>query len=809
MIPVVWGSVKAAPRSVEVQAVVETREIEIPVVLPSGTECLQCVERLRAALANVAGIYGVQVDIEHSLLRVDFDPEELSMERLQQTAASIGVSLGQRYSHENLPLEGMDCPDCAATLERAVGRLPGVIGVSVNFPASTMHVEYEEPRVTREQVVRTIEVTGYRVTPLAAAPRRRWWQERKRELHMLVAGVLLLTGVALSLAVPSRTPSIVAFALAIVVGGRWVVRGALAALRVGTVDMNVLMTLAVIGAAAIGSWGEAALVVFLFAVGNVLEDQAMDRTRESIRSLIRLAPTHAVLLHEGREERIAVANLVPGQVVAVKPGEAVPADGVIVGGSSTVNQAPITGESTPISKRPGDPVYAGTLNELGFLEVRVTKRAGESNLARIIEMVETAQARKARSQRFMDRFAAWYTPVIVTAAVLLAAVPAVFFGRPIQQALYPALTLLLLGCPCALVISTPVTVVTGIANGARHGVLVKGGSFLEQVARMRALALDKTGTLTYGQPEVTDLVAFAGCDPQHVLSMAGALETRSGHPLAAAVTRRMQQEGVRGEPAEDFLAVPGKGARGRVAGEQVFVGSPAFLQEQGIDLGPAAETVLRLQSQGKTVILVAAGGVLLGALAVADTVREGTRETLRCLRELGVEHLVMLTGDSEQTARALAAQLGVDAYQAGLLPEDKVAAVERLRREYGTVGMVGDGVNDAPALAAANVSIAMGAAGSDTALETADVALMGDDLTRLPFLLRLGRATLSLVQMNVALAVGLKAILLVLAVPGLLTLWLAVLGDVGVSLLVIGNGLRLLTVRPIRGTRGEPCMIKP
>ena len=786
---------------------VEVKEIDIPVVLPEGAECVRCVERLRAALADVAGVHEVDVDTARSRLSIVFDPDAVPVARLEQVASAVGVSLQQRFRHEVLPLAGMDCPDCATTLERAVARLPGVVGVSVNFPASTMYVEYEEGRVTRQAVVQSVQATGYDVAerpPGLAAPS--WWQAHPRELSTALSGVLLVAAFLASRQAALPYLAIALYALAVVVGGRYVARGAVAALAVRTLDMNVLMTVAVIGAAALGDWAEAALVVFLFAVGNVLEEGAMQRTRDSIRSLIKLAPTRAMRLRDGREEPVPVGELVLGDLIAVKPGESIPADGVVAGGSSTVNQAPITGEATPVTKGPGDQVFAGTLNELGFLEVRVTKRAGDSSLARIIEMVGSAQARKARTQRFMDRFARSYTPLIIFLAGAIAILPPLALGYPFAPWLYRGLAVLLLGCPCSLVISTPVTVVSGLSSAARHGVLIKGGSFLEQVAGARAVALDKTGTLTYGRPEVTDLVALGGYDPQYVLKAAGALEVKSAHPLAMAVVRRLRQQGLRAPVAADFQAAPGKGVTGRLEGRLVRAGSPTYLEEAGVDLAPGRDLLAQLQAQGKTTILVAEDTTLIGVIGVADQVRDGVRETLACLKALGVRHLVMLTGDHRETARALAAQLGVDEYRAELLPEDKVKAVEQLREQYGGVAMVGDGINDAPALAAASVGIAMGAAGSDTALETADVALMSDDLTRLPYLLRLGRSTLAVIRQNIVLSLVLKLGLLALAFPGLLALWMAVLGDVGVSLLVIGNGLRLLAVRPVRGPQGEPCL---
>ena len=787
---------------------VEVKEIDVPVLLPEGAECVQCVERLRHALATMEGVRAAEVDTARSRLRVTYDPAELSIERLEQTARAIGVSLQERFRHENLPLEGLDCPDCATTVERAVARLPGVLGVSVNFLTSTMHIEYEERQVSHQLIVQAVRATGYQVPeeemPPAPLP---WWRRRAREAATAACGVLLAAGFLASRL--GAAPYLAAgwYALAIVVGGRTIARGAWAALAVRALDMNVLMTIAVLGAASLGDWGEGALVVFLFSVGNVLEGQALARSRESIRALISAAPAEAIVIREGREETVPVDQLEPGAVIAIKPGQAIPVDGVVSGGSSTVNQAPITGEAVPVGKGPGDPVFAGSLNELGFLEVRVTKRATDSSLARIIEMVESAQTRKARTQRLMDRFARGYTPVVIVVAAAIAVMPPLLIGAPFRDSLYRGLTILLLGCPCSLVISTPVTIVTAISSAARHGVLIKGGTFLEEVGSTRVVALDKTGTLTYGRPEVTDVITVRGCEPRYLLAVASSLESKSAHPLAAAVVRHARQAGVRAPAAADFQVHPGKGVSGRLEGRRAYVGNPAYLAELGIDLGPMLESLPALERAGKTYLLVAEEGSLIGLLAVADTVREGTKETVQCLKAYGVQYVLMLTGDSQQAARALAERLGVDDFRAQLLPEDKLAAVEALRAQYGRVVMVGDGVNDAPALAAANVGVAMGAVGSDTALETADVALMSDDLTRLPYLLRLGRTTLRVIKQNIALSLFFKLALLLLAFPGWLTLWLAVIGDVGVSLVVIGNGLRLLAVRPMVGLRGEPCLL--
>lgn len=604
----------------------------------------------------------------------------------------------------------------------------------------------------------------------------------------------------------------VLFLTAIVTGGHATFRKALSSLVRLDFNMNVLMAVAVTGAVLIGEYAEGAVVAFLFSVSEAMQAYTADRARRSIRSLMEMAPGRATVRRENLEIELPVEEIRVGDQLLVRPGERIAMDGTVSQGSSTVNQAPITGESMPATKYPGEPVFAGTINQHGALEITVTRLVQDTTLARIINMVEEAQARKAPAQAFVDRFAAVYTPVVIVLAGLITVLPPLVAGLPWEPWIYRGLTLLVVACPCALVISTPVAIVSAIGNAARHGVLVKGGSYLEALAGLKVIAFDKTGTLTAGKPAVTDVIPAPHINPEYLLGLAAGLEKLSEHPLAAAVIWEARRLGV--EPLTvdgDFEALAGQGARGRVNGSQLVVGSPALLEAEGYDLSAWTVELTNLANQGKTVILVGEAGAdgpqLLGLIAAADTPRPEAAETIKKLRETGIRHVVMLTGDHPGVARNIAASMLLDDVRAGLLPGDKVAEVHKVREAYGPVAMVGDGINDAPALAAANVGMTLGGAGTDAALETADLVLMSDDLSRLPFAVNLSRQTLRVIKQNIALALGLKLLAVALVFPGLLTLWLAILADMGASLLVTLNGMRLVGVSPDNQT-GPACTSK-
>ncbi len=709
-------------------------------------------------------------------------------------------------------LEGLDCPDCAVSLEKAVAALPDVDNVHLNFMASIMEVGARGGRDVTEAVERVARDMGHRAIPQdAQRPTQTGWREalrrQRRALTTGVGGALLLAAFLAGLLGAPAGLSAGLYALATLVSGYYAARaGWVALLKTRSVDMNVLMSLAAGGALLIGEYAEGAMVTFLFALGNLLESASMDRARHAIRALMELAPAEATRFRDGIEERVPIEELWLGDHILIRPGERLPMDGRVVEGRSAVNQAPVTGESMPVDKRVGDSVYAGTINGGGALTVEVTRLAADNTLARLIQMVQEAQAQRAPSQRFVDRFAQLYTPIVVGLAALIALVPPLLGWGGLSQWVYRGLVLLIISCPCALVISTPVTVVSAIARAARAGVLIKGGAHLEQMGAIRALAFDKTGTLTRGEPQVINSQCLAHLedpspiclDCQDLVAKAAAVESRSEHPLARAVLRHARALGVaeRYPAGQDVSATAGMGVAGTVDGHRIAVGSHAFIHRNGEPANDLCQPVELAEQEGHTILLIedqCCGQ--RGYLAVADSLRPGVAQVMAELKGAGIQRTVMLTGDNERTAQRIAAQAGVDEVRARLLPQDKVGAVEELQAQYGRLAMVGDGVNDAPAMARATVGIAMGAAGTDAALETADIALMGDDLSRLPFTIGLSRRALGVIRANIGLSLGIKGVFLALAVAGAATLWMAVFADMGVSLLVTLNGLRMLGYR--------------
>jgi Zn2+/Cd2+-exporting ATPase len=578
------------------------------------------------------------------------------------------------------------------------------------------------------------------------------------------------------------------FAASIIIGGFPLFTTGLKNLLRLDFDMKTLMTIAIIGAAIIGEWSEGAVVVILFAISEVLESYSMEKARASIRSLMEMAPKEALVIRKGKELLLKAEDIEVGDIMIVKPGQMLAMDGVIVEGSSSINQAAITGESVPVEKGVNDEVFAGTLNEEGFLKVNVTKIADDTTIAKIIHLVEEAQGEKAPSQRFVDKFAKYYTPVIIMIAILVAVIPPLFFTGDWSEWIYQGLAVLVVGCPCALVISTPVSIVTAIGNAARNGVLIKGGSFLEEAGAIKAIAFDKTGTLTKGVPAMTDFINLSG--EENLLSLVAALESKSQHPLATSIIRSASD--YQGIAVEQFTSIIGRGIKGQINGTEYRVGNTKLFDSIPDEI---LKQITFLQNQGKTVMIIGMEQEIVGLIAVADEVRESSRKVIERLHQLGIKHTIMLTGDNQATARAISRQTGVKSFEAELLPANKLAFIKNLKDEYGGVAMVGDGVNDAPALASSTVGIAMGGAGTDTALETADIALMNDDLTKLPFTIKLSRKTLQIIKQNITLSLGIKLLALLLVVPGWLTLWIAIFADMGVTILVTLNALRLLRVK--------------
>jgi Cd2+/Zn2+-exporting ATPase len=708
-------------------------------------------------------------------------------------AATATCAVCEIHAESTFRVEGLDCHEEVALIERRFKHLDGLESFTADVVAGRIRVQHDAAKLSTSAIVGAVADAGMRAWLEHEEPQDSRTVDRRRV-------VLVASGVSLGASLVASTAGLIPVAqalalLTIASGGIQPVRRAFSALKLRTFDMHVLMTVAVIGALAIGEWLEGATVVFLFALAQYLESRSMDRARRAIRALMDLTPQTASVLRSSGEQRVAAESVRVGERIRVRPGEKLPLDGRVVAGDSDVNQAPITGESLPVEKRPGDEVFAGSINGHGALEVETTRLARDTTLARIIHLVETAQVQRAPSQSFVDRFARVYTPAVIALAVVVALVPPLAGWGLWAEWFYRALVLLVIACPCALVIATPVAVVSALAGGARRGVLIKGGLYLERLAAVRAVAFDKTGTLTYGRPAVAEVIPVEGHSADDVLRLGAAVNRHSEHPVGRAIAREAEQRGVTAPPVLAFRVLPGLGAVAEVDGREVLVGSRRLMADRGVPLDGFAASLTAAQALGATPTLVARDGRPVGVIALADVPREAARDVVDLMRTAGVRHVEMLTGDGAGAAGRIGAIVGVSAVRAELLPADKVAAVRDLQRDWRTVAMVGDGINDAPALAAADVGIVMGAAGSDAALETADVALMGDELARLPYALRLGRATMRTIQVNIAIALVVKLAFLVLAVAGVTSLWLAILADTGTSLLVIANGLRLLGTR--------------
>jgi Zn2+/Cd2+-exporting ATPase len=692
-------------------------------------------------------------------------------------------------------IEGMDCHEEVAILERRLKSLSGLEALHADILGQRLNIKYDAAKLTASTIAEAVAQTGMRAwleheRPVGPAP-----SAATRRLFVVASGILTGAGMALEYAGLDHRAVVATYLLAIASGGVYSVRRAMHAARSLALDINVLMLVAVCGAMVLGQWSEGAAVVFLFALAQLLEARAMERARGAIRALMDLTPAEALVRDaaSGEFRRVAVDDIAVGDIVVVKPGEKIPLDGRVAAGESYVNQAPVTGESLPAEKRVDDEVFAGTINGRGGLDVRVTRLRGDSTLARIIHMVEQAQAQRAPSQTFVERFARVYTPAVLILALAIGFLPPLLLGAPWGAWIYRALVLLVISCPCALVISTPVSVVSALAAAARQGVLIKGGAHLERLANVRCVAFDKTGTLTKGDLRVVSVIPLNGAVSERILQLAASLERRSEHPIGTAIVARAREDGLLPLAVDHFQALPGLGAEGVVDGTKVVIGSHRLFEERGTcspDVHAGIEAAA-VAAGGQTMVVVGAEAPI-GIIAVSDRPRESARDAVRMLREHGVVHVALLTGDHAAAAGALGKAVGVDEVRAGLLPADKVRAVEELRARHGSLAMVGDGINDAPALAAADVGIAMGVAGSDAALETADVALMADELLKIPYALRLSRATVRNVRANIAFSIGLKGIFMVLAVMGVATLWMAVVADMGASLIVIANALRLL-----------------
>jgi Zn2+/Cd2+-exporting ATPase len=722
------------------------------------------------------------------------------------------VTSGPPLTTRDLRLEGvatlrflvkdMCCADEVRLVEAALTGVPGVTRLDFDLVRRRLVVVGTVTAATVQRSIKRVGLLARLEGEEVAAPT--FWERRGRLSVTVLSGVALIAGLLAEWTGLGNRISIPLLALSTVAGGWFIVPRGIRAARGHALDMNFLMTAAAIGAAAIGEWAEAASAMFLFAVAQLVESYSMDRARNAIRALMSLSPPEALVRRGGAEQVVPVAEVEIGETIVTKPGQRIALDGVVVSGRSAVDQSPITGESMPVDKEAGADVFAGSINQHGALDVCVTKLAEDTTLARIIHAVEEAQASRAPSQSFVDRFARIYTPVVVGLAILVAILPPLVGLGDFTSWLYRALTMLVIACPCALVISTPVTIVSGLAGAARGGVLIKGGAYLEAAGAVATIAFDKTGTLTRGRPVVTDVVPLGSKWREvDVLARAAAVERHSEHPLAKSIHAEALARGLDIPPSADFTAFPGRGAVATIEGMPLSVGNQRFLEERGLGAHDLATPARQFEQDGRSVTFVLEGTRVMGLIALADTLRDDARQAIAALRRDGIRRIIMLTGDNEGAARSAARQLGVDEVFALLLPKDKVRIVRELQANGTRVVFVGDGINDAPALAAADVGIAMGVAGTDVALETADVALMGDDLTRLEFVIRLSRKTLGIIKQNIVFSIAIKAVFLVLALAGWATLWMAVAADMGASLLVVANGLRALSRSAVPKERGS------
>jgi Cd2+/Zn2+-exporting ATPase len=775
----------------------KTFELEIPLLIPGLTNHQDaCLERLESALQIQRGIIRAHIERgnDPQVLCLHYNPSLISIDDVRRIARRAGAKIANRYRHEVIPVEGMDCSDCVIVLEHSLNRIEGVLDVNASYTAQKVFIEYDSKKTNRGTIEKRIKNLGYLVPQEGA---RKWYVENRVFLFSLTAGFLLLLGwsgdrffgfpYGLSLAL---------YLAAYILAGWDTAIHAWYALKARTFDTDLLMITAALGAAFLGEYAEGALLLFLFSLGHALEGRILDRARNAIRALADLAPKTAIVRRNSRHVEIPVDEVDLDDIVIIRPGTRIPVDGKILAGSSPVDQSPVTGESMPVDKTVMDNVFAGSLNGEGALEIQVTRLAKDSTLARVTQMVEQAQAGKSPSQQLTDRFMRWFVPIVLIGDLLLIIIPPLF-GVPITESFSRAMVVLVAASPCALALGTPAAIMAGVAQAARNGVLIKGGVHLENLGRLKAMAFDKTGTITQGNLQLTDIFSIDSVNETELLALAAAIETCSAHPIAKAIVKEAEARQLMLPEIREAESLTGSGMRAEFQGQSIWVGNLQTLQETGIQVPTAilAQAEL-LSSQGKTTMTISKGEKILGLIAVADTIRPDVTATINKLHALGIHQTVMLTGDNHQVAAHIASQVGVDEFQAQLMPEDKVIAIQSLVEQYQAAGMVGDGVNDAPALANATVGIALGGASTDVALETADVALMADELSKLPFAVGLGRATRVLILQNLAIALGVIIFLMVSAISGLASLGITVIIHEGSTIAVALNALRLLRYTP-------------
>ena len=699
----------------------------------------------------------------------------------------------EQILEKDYTIDGMDCADCARHLEDVVLKVKGVKSADINFITAKMRVASDEILVSDQLISKAVKKAGYKVKSDQSGIKSSVQDFLPNsQLSVILSGLFILTGALLLAFTSSELLAVISVIIGIIIGGTPIAQKGIMEARNFKPGMNVLMTVAVIGAMVIGEWMEAGAVVFLFALAQLLEAKSMDKARRSINTLIDKSPKTACVLRNGNFENLPVTQVVVGDQVAIKPGEYIPMDGIVMKGKSHVDQSTITGESFPAKKNKDDRVYAGTLNKNGYLEVKVDRTFDQSTFSKIIHLVMEAQAKKAPKQAFIDRFAQYYTPIVILLAVIIATIPPLIINQSFEVWFYRALVILVIACPCALVISTPVTIVSGLTAAIRKGILIKGGMFLENFTKLDAIAFDKTGTLTEGKPVVQKIISEGNFQEEKILKLAASLESKSEHPIAESIVKYANERHCTLREVDNFKAIEGKGIEGDISGEKYIVGNHKLFEERGWCDEKVHAALDKIEDERHTAILIGNSKGIIGIISISDSLRDSGKDIIRTLRKSDIKEIVLLTGDNHRTAEKIANAIGINSYYAELLPEDKVAVIEGLKENYSQVAMVGDGVNDAPSLAAADIGIAMGTGGSDAALDTADIVLVKDDLEGLSYLKHLSKLTLRIIKQNIFIALGLKFIFLALAIPGLATLWMAVFADMGASLLVIFNGLRTL-----------------
>lgn len=782
-------------------------------------EDLSCLEVINETVDNKEGIVNVCVDTNQETVSFDYNPETVSEADIVAAAQQVAPILHQRWSTCTMRLGhkgGRACESCALSLERQIKEMPGIRRATASYMGGVLSVTYDHDVISPQDIAHRVEKLGAVIEPSASevtavpipAPSRlTWFTDNIEAIFTVITLIMMVAGFIAERMEAAPVVVTVLYVIAYITGGTFGLKAGLESLRARTIDVDLLMILAALGAAIVGQPFEGVMLLFLFSLSNVLQDFAMDRTRNAIKALMKLRPNQANVRRGDQIVTLPIEKINISDRIIVRPGERIALDGIVVVGASSVDQSSLTGESMPVNKQEGDTVFAGTINKDGNLEIGVTRLAKDSTIAKLIKMVEEAQSEKAETQRFIDTAEQYYALGVIILTALVAIVPQIFGSEAFATSFYRAMTVMVAASPCALVISTPATVLSAIGNGARRGILFKGGVYVENAASIKVVTFDKTGTLTVGEPQVTDIVPLADekfaksvQSADDLLRLAAAIEAKSEHPLAQAVVKLAEERGLTIPEASDFRSTMGQGVRGTVDGLELRIGNLRYFEEHhAIGLDTAVTTVTNLQNEGKTSVVVAqmidGAAHILGVLAFADVVREDAAQVVRDLKAVGVERVIMLTGDNEVVAQAIAKQVGVDEVYADLLPEDKVRVVKKVGDAYGPVAMVGDGVNDAPALATASIGIAMGAAGTDVALETADIVLMSDDLKNIPYVIGLSRKTRRTLAANLGFSLFMIVLMLITIFATSLTLPLAVIGHEGGTVLVSLNGMRLLGYR--------------